>query len=334
MDIRELIEEFIQYKRKKLKESSIKNYKGRLDVFSDFIRPQINMSGEAILRGFDKNSMKEAVKDYVTKRSLKYRASAMLYVSTINEFFMFLIDNKKIDNSTFSDRSKIKELNSSIKEFINNEMGLEECRDIEPLDEDVVNELIKMCNQATYVSADKITNFDAKNNDSYDDYISAIAIKITLFAGVKLENLYKIKKGDFDVSNNTMKLNGYTLNLPRDLSNDIKKMFELQKEIIPTYTEESYLFLDREGNQIESGGGLFKLLFKLIKSSSSAKVSSYALMQMIQEGINVGMIVKLTGCSYKTYECCQEIVDSEYAQEERDRYISAKLRGMELFYSL
>lgn len=334
MDIRELFEEFIQYKRTKLKESSIKNYIARLEVFLDFIKPQINMSGEVILRGFDKNSMKKAVKDYVIKRNLKYRTSAMLYVSVINEFFTFLIENGKIDNSMFSDRAKIKKLNKDIKHFINNEMGLKPCKGVEPLEEVQVNELIRMCNQAIHISTDEIESFDATYNDGYDDYISAIAIKLTLFTGVKLENLYKMKKHDFDVINNTMQLNGYVLNLPRDLSNDMKKMFELQQRIIPTYTEESYLFLDRDGNHIENGGALFKLLDDLIGSQSSAKVNSYALIQMIQEGINVGMIVKLTGCSYNTYDCCQEIVNSQYTQGERDRYISAKLRGMELFYNL
>ena len=334
MDINELIEQFMQYKCIKLKEGSIKNYRGRLDVFCEFIKPQIAVAGEAILRGFDKNSMKKAMEFYKKERNVMYKATMNLYVSTIREFFKFLIQKETIDNPTFGAFLNKEEFDEYVREIVDNEMKLKEGDDSLPLTDEEVIALIRICNKEMNFTEDEVVNFRNTRKDPYIRYLSAVAIKVTLFTGVKLENLYEIKHGDFHREHNTLLMNNYRLNLPNELSCQIRKLLDIQSKLFQDCTQDSYLFVNRNGERIMSGSVLFRVLNNMIGSSSSAKVNLYVIPKMIERGMNVKMMMELTGCTFETYECCQEMIDVEYCQKDRSRYLSAKLRSIDLFDEL
>ena len=332
MNILQLSSEFIEYKRKTLEESSIANYKGRIDVFSEYITKTSGTSAEAVLRGFGKEDMKKAMEYYRSqrkgRRKIRYKSSMNIYVSTIREFFKFLIQEKKIENITFNKNDNC--LDDFVKDVIENQMKLKDCEDSESLNNQEVIKLIEVCNLALNKDVEEIKEFKATYKDPYYYFVSAIAIKIALFTGLKIKNIYHVKRRQFDMDYNVFKYNGYRLNLPNQLSCDIRKLFELQEKIVPGYGDESEIFVTREG-RASTGNDLFDLMDKVVGSRASKKISSYVMKNMIRKGINTGMMLELTGQSYNTYYCLQEMVDEEYTQEQRDRYMSAKLRQLDLF---
>lgn len=331
MSINELVDEFIVSKEKDMKEKSIKNYRAKMSVFSSFINTKKLEANslKAVLVGFDVDLMKESMDFYKKNRNIHYDATMNLYVSVVKEFFTFLLNEKDIRNLIFADTNKRNLFDEQINEKIK-KMNLASAKDKEQLSDDEVTDVIQLCDKILKNVSDQ----KMEDEEYYKQYLSAIAIKLTLYAGLKMNTLYKLCREAFVVEDNTVKINDYIIGIPYDLSRKINVLKQFQARKIEGCSNEDFLFIDFNKKLIDTSNDLFALLKPVAGTTSSAKVASYSLINMIQKGINTNMLESMTGNKADILAYCQEQVNDCFTEEDRSRYMSSKLQSMEMFSRL
>lgn len=335
VEIRELIDDFINSQRKSLKDRSLRNYESRLNVFEMFVNKRtIHIGVKAFLTGFNHENMRELMIDYKQNNNIEYEKTMQLYVSIVMSFFNYLLGEHIIENPNLGTVANkelfIAETNKYIKE-----MGLNEKNVTEPLEDNQIEELINKCNQVIKSSKTEIYKFQGKNNDPYELYLSSIAVKLTIFAGFKLETLYSLDWKSFKYENRIIIVNGYTLDLPYEINREMNELYDIQKNIVPVYAQDKYIFVNRQGESINTSSKLFKVLSFVVKGTcSSTMVAAYSMINMIQKGINSKMIMDVTGWKDDEFKFCQELVNANYSPNDRSRYMSSKLRGLTIFDKL
>lgn len=163
-------------------------------------------------------------------------------------------------------------------------------------------------------------------------------LKLLLLYGFSMDKLMTLEKDSFEEENHVLKVpvdSGYVfLELPHLLSNNIKEYLKLRGE-----DDRKYLFINRKGNQINSGftDGVFKALFEqepdlktVPNRFTNTGIAKYAIINMILKGMNISIICEFTGQKSDILDDCQRTVNA-IQQLKRNRYINHMVRGIETY---
>ncbi|MBV4420333.1 site-specific integrase [Clostridium tyrobutyricum] len=333
-----LIEEFFHQKEdSNFYESSKVTYLTKLNIFKEYIVREKGLNDsnyEAILTGLSIESFINIFENYILTRKIKYLNSVNCYITVLKTFFTYLRDYQNIKNPIFIDTEKINELNELLDTKIlkNDEFSLKDAEDKRPISDTAFLDLNAFCDKIIdEITIKTISEFNKKNNDPYIDFISALMTKLVMYTGVKPNKVLDIKLSDLNLNLNTINVSGFCIHLPNKLSLSLRKYVN---EILPLLEVNSeYLFVKRDGDKFNylEYNKTFRVINKKFDTNSAEIVAKYTIMEMIKKGINVSIIMDLTGFGADTYFSCQEMVNDTKNDLKRSQYLDSKLRSIDNF---
>lgn len=331
-----LIEKFLSYKKVDTDffDSSIATYRAKINVFCEYMIEifQIHDANyETVLRGMNEDELIKILVYYVDTRKIHYKVTATIFMTVIKEFFAFLIGQENLKNDVFVNLERLDRLNTMITENME-VLELQNSDEKVPISEEAYYKLNNYCNNAiNEISLEEIQKFNGVYSHPYDTFISAIMTKVVMFFGIKPQILLDINRNDYDRDLNMLRVRGYWIHLPNILSSQLSKYAFIRDEIHGNI--EGKLFLKKDGG-IYIGSEysqIFKAIYNVFDTCSAEIVGKYAIMEMIKQGINVSVILDLTGFGVDTYFYCQESVNDEISLLERTKYLDAKIRKLKMF---
>ena len=320
------------------KEKSKLNYNRKIEIFIEYLQEVCgvnNQNYKETLRGIGSDKIIRSIEYYVHNYGIRYKSTVDNYVTAIKSFFNYLANNEKINNELFDSQAKASELDNLIKLKLD-ELKLNRTEMKEPLSKDDFDKLLKKCNHVIKDYNIEVYNNDGKNKVNTGLFISAIIMKLVMFTGIKNSVIPSILKNHYDIKLNKIKINGLWLNIPDELSYNLKKYYSVREEILKqsniNETEQKQLFIDAKGNYMEIGksSDIYKVMKQELKTSEGERLCKYVIMEHINAGINVLEIMNLTTFSLDTCMHCKEEL-STILNKKRDKYINVKLRSSYLY---
>lgn len=344
MDIDNLIEDFLE--NGELAESSKPIYENVLRIFGGYFRIENKR-----LSTISYQDIFESLDMYIDDRNIKYENTARLYISAIREFIIYW-DNKLIAAnkellSIFGSGEFDNKVDEKIGLLINSKKLNVEKKGIE-VDSNELEQLINKCDKL-------IDDFEAYNlhkdkyNSKYNEYVTALALKIIAYTGIKVGlikyiNVDCLNQQDFIRIFNAKKKEYFSIKIPSKMYN---QLFNYKEKIRPELINykskkdiiDQSLFIDFNLKPIDNGP-LNDIIYAVIgkgkdMGSSTARVSKRVIIDMISSGMSVKMIEDLTGYGAKVLKYCQEIVDIAKKKEKNpSEYINnyIKERNSEFSY--
>lgn len=336
MSFSNTIEKFLAFKKddSDFFESSLTTYRCKINVFKEYMLDTIKLNDinyERILRGMNEEEIIKSLEDYVLTRGIKFINTANCYMTVLKEYFMFLLNQLEIRNEVFSSIERLNKLEKLVGDQIK-KLNLREADDKKPISENGFKRLNDHCNRIIdEFEINQMKAFDGKYKNPYDNFVSAMMTKIVMFFGVKSFRPLEIEKNHLDLDLNMLKIDNYWIHLPNNLSRQLKKYYRISIELFGQ--KSNMLFVDRNGNSFDANsyGQTYKVINDIFGTSSAEIVAKYTIIEMIKQGINVSLILDLTGFGVDTYFYCQEAVDEGKSVVDRTKYLDSKMRKLDIY---
>ncbi len=177
-------------------------------------------------------------------------------------------------------------------------------------------------------------------NDSVISKQKNIIIKLYLLYGLSADKLSKVLVSKYSSERNVLMI---PCSVRTDVIIHIELPYGLSKEI-STYiserglSDDDFLFLTEKGKEVNSNyindylKSIQKAYYKDVQPMSENQftptgLQKYAIIKMIEEGMNQSIIMDFTGQGPDIFSDCQNIVD-ERKHLNRNRYINHMIRGI------
>lgn len=177
-------------------------------------------------------------------------------------------------------------------------------------------------------------------NDSFILKQKNIIIKLYLLYGLSADKLSKVLVSEYSNERNVLMIH---CSVRTDVIIYIELPYGLSKEI-STYiserglTDDDFLFLTENGNAVTSNytddylKNIRKAYYESVQPMPENQftptgLQKYAIIKMIEEGMNQSIIMDFTGQGPDIFSDCQNIVD-ERKHLNRNRYINHMIRGI------
>lgn len=269
------------------------------------------------LNGISPDEILSSIEYYMEKVALS-EDTVNMYISVIKEFFKYIketqdIGNDKLIQSFGRGKNDVNSFTYKYKAYIkillDNNKIKPSTKGV-PFSEEHVNIIVQYCDEHL-----DIMNPIQKISYEilYNQYVKSLQIKLIAYLGVSLDVLNKITVQQFDISRGTIIISGYCLHLPFRLRQ--------QMELFSTYAllnkeKQSPLFALYSGDVIKQPNklGIFmnnrlKKVPNVENSSAITSLAKYAIIQLIDAGIDRDTIIELTGYKDEIYESCKQLID-------------------------
>ncbi len=179
-----------------------------------------------------------------------------------------------------------------------------------------------------------------KKSDSLISKQKNIIIKLYLLYGLSADKLSKLRVLDYSSERNVLKI---PCSVRKDIIIYLELPYGLSKEICIYISERGlddndFLFLTENGNVITSNyiddylKNIRKSYYEGVRPMPENQftptgLQKYAIINMIEEGMNQSIIMDFTGQGSDIFNDCQNIVD-ENKHLNRNRYINHMIRGI------
>lgn len=227
-------------------------------------------------------------------------------------------------SSAFDDDSYFSQINS----YIVQNKKLKNKSTIDACSEDEVSRLI-----------DAIDGFMIRTDKhlskiGFEKVVAMIGIKIMLFTGVRYNILRNVKVSDMVSNINIIKINGFSIRLPINLSLQIQYYEQLRKQVIENASD--YFFIGFDGSQWSDKTSDSKMLLVLINTlarTDTKGITKFGLKNLILAGTDIKKIEELTGCKKDMIRSCMP-ADTESKEDKLNRYINMCISKTSIFYKL
>jgi len=275
---------------------------------------------------------------YIEKNENVQRISAIDdFLIALNRFFVGLILTR-YNNQNVRNLVPFAGLNNSINEtLISRGIHLLEKETYPPIDE----------NQYLYV----IDYLKTPSGKRLRAYQAPIIIKLMLLYGFSHDRIADLKTSNYDIDRNILKVanpkdirHEFNLELPYSLKFDFEKLFKFR--LTKPKLNAKYLFINENNNKIVNG--FVKPLLDDIRDKfendnevifdernpfTATGLQKYAIIKMIDGGVNQAIISEFTGQEKDILEDCQLKVNEDNING-RNRYINHKIRGIKTYDEL
>ncbi|MBN3382930.1 hypothetical protein FC816_00625 [Clostridium botulinum] len=305
-----------------LKEFGKKNTNTKIKVFIEYLYEKYGISGDneefdnTYFYLFNDDDLIESLEYYIEKNSITAQVTAQNYITYITDFFNMLSNDYNIKNDTFINIDLYNKLLSKSKKIIF-KLKLSESKEYATDEQyEILNNGIdKFLNELVIGDIyDEIIQFKSgkiKHVKLYYRFVSAIAIKLIMKFAFSNSTTISLEANNLDMVNNTINVNGFRLELGKELTDILKKYLSVRRYILNLYSiEESKLFIKLNGKQyknkknIPEYSSFFKIMDDLIKTRAADLFSARRILEMLDKGIDISIIVKL---SDKSIEKCIEL---------------------------
>lgn len=201
-----------------------------------------------------------------------------------------------------------------------------------PLSDAEAEELLNACNQKLTANDEEILN--GYYNGIFANYISSLVCKIILLYGTKNSVINELKITDYREDINKLKINGFWVHLPDELSLQMRRYIKVRENLIDN-PKDDRLFVDiaKDRNKLDYTK-MFNILKEVVGHNKGMAVAKYGIIQMIRSGIPSHVIKEFTGYANDVYNHCLELVDEQdgiMMMHEKSKLLDATFRKSKFY---
>lgn len=262
---------------------------------------------------FNDEDLIESLENYISKNHVTAQGTAQNYLTYITDFFKMLNDKHGIKNDTFTDVylynqliSKSKKVIYKLKETESKSAATDE--QFEVLNSGISDFLDKLVINDIYDEITKIKNGDIKKVKIYNRFVSIISIKLIMKFALGNSTTISLVLESLDIENETISLNGFKLGLDKELVELFKIYLKIRDYILKLYSlNQSKLFIQIDGEPYIRDTpnrknfpyyySFFMIMDDTIHTRSAELFASRRILEMLNEGIDISTIAKLSDMS-------------------------------------
>lgn len=277
-----------------------------------------------------RNGIIQAAVYYVkTNENITSKSRLIYYLNALDSIYSSILFEKYPNPNIRNIYPFTNLLDDVIKILKNDDIVLNEIEQNPPIDDEQYLFLINSLEN-------KIDTIKAKQE--------SIIIKLYLLYGLSSDKIGDLKVSDYSSDRNTLKIKcsirsdiSVFVELPYNLSNELNTYIKEKK-----FSENNkYLFSTSNGKRVNSNfisEYLKKVREKYYNTREEISknqftptgLQKYAIINMIEEGMNQSVIMDFTGQKENIFNDCQNIID-ERKKLNRNRYINHMIRGISVY---
>lgn len=335
MTFEKLIEQFANHVEEEKNGLTSVTYKRKIYVFYEYVVLELqakDVNYQSILTGIKVNELLNSLEYYVKNYDVKYATTAWNYISVVTVFYQYIYEEFGWENKLFENKSEKAELNVAYDNKIK-ELKLNRKEQVHPLSDAEAEQLINACNEKLSI-ADDDEILNGYYNGVFANYISSLACKIILLYGTKNNVINELKITDYNGQLNKLKINGFWVHLPDELSLQMQRYMKVRDKLIEN-PKDDRLFVDiaKERDKIDYSK-MFNILKEVVGHNKGMAVAKYGIMQMIRSGVPSHVIKEFTGYANDVYNHCLELVDEQdgiMMMREKSKLLDATFRKTSLY---
>lgn len=319
-----------------ISEESKEVYSGKINCFYNFLVEKKGItdgSFHSYLSSMRDTEILESLQQYIDNNEVTKISVARHYISVVKRYFNFLyglqIENNNLLRNFTLEKRYSDSFNNKLKEFIDNNNRLADIGTKSALTLEEVKLLVVECDQEIedILKEPQTTLFSTINKISYNNIMSAVALKLMVFTGVKFNVLNSIAIEDLNINHNTICINNFTIHLPDNLATQFKYYLDIRKRIP---SELNTLFVQYEGDILgRKNRILSERLQQYIGRQDTTGITKFGVIEMIKKGVNQSLLQEFTGVGMDIFKDCQQQVNGE-KNKYGSRYLDSKLRSLEI----
>jgi hypothetical protein len=320
-----------------LREYQQKNINTKKKVFIEYLYEKYGVSDSGDFDTeyfylFNDEDLLESLKNYISKNGIKSQVTAQNYITYITDFFKMLNYEYGIKNDTFTDIhlynqliSKSKKIISQLNETESKNAASEE--QFEALNSGISDFLDKLVINDIYDEITKVKDTNKKYIKIYNRFVSIIPIKLIMKFAIGSLTTISLELENLDIENETISVNGFKLGLDKELVELFKIYLEIRNYILKLYSfNENKLFIEHNGRPFirdspnRKGYPYYSAFFKIMEDTihtfSAELFVARRVLEMLNEGIDISTIAKLSNMST---EKCIELQRSNSDNDEANK---------------
>ena len=329
---------FLALKEKFISENS--DYGNDVSNFMNYMQHVYGLDLPAqqdlLINGMRTELIIKSLRHYVDIGQIKKQEPAKKYFVAIGQLFEFVLSN-----SDYSNDNLAKELaNPSTREdsysrktaaFISENVDLLPKESLSALSSEKIKDLIVWCD--TRISKD-FGKCPEKDETVYKRITACLCIKLMILTGITYREARKIGFANLNAEESTIIINDFTIRLPKKLSVQFREYCNLKTN--PLLKKSPYLFSDYCGKQWKgstSVSGIPNFMKTAINETTVTGLIKYGITQLIKNGTNDDVIMKLTGVNKEIIiDCLDDIAKNDRIWGEL--YINSKITNTDIYYEL
>lgn len=350
MTFQETIHDYLNYCKdvENFTKRSVERYQYIVEVYYSFLFNIEGCNDTSVFTYLNSVTYKEILASldyYIKKFGVKAEDTCLLYISVIKEFLKYLtkkeiIKNRSIIFSFGLADSDEKSFNYHGSNYINKlikENVIKESSEGTPFNEEQIAIVIKYCNDNLLSLR---TNQRKNNQNIHDRFVKSLIAKLIILTGVSVsDKILQLRIKDLNMDLGFLMIGGYRVYLPFNLRNQFTTyLSELYNGNI--HDSDSYIFLMHNHERIKQpnvvGNFIKNVLSRMeikplgFKPSSTICLAKYAIIQLIDLGIDRDTIISFTGYGDTVVTSCKNYADAGKEIENRTM-VSNTLKTLPLF---
>lgn len=309
------------------------SYVAELKNFKSYLLSDNPIINNKILGGIRTEHIIESIEYNIEHNDYNSKSIASKYAIGIAQFFRYATSNNWFSNDNiiqeinmykFDDNSYYSKISAFIKK--NDKLANKQSKDT--------------C--TTKEVAEIITTIDSyfakaeagQQKLSYSKVCCMLAVKLILLTGAKYSIIRNLEYDDLNIQLNTLRINGFNIRLPINLSKQFQVYNKLRSETIPSTS--NYLFTSQEGKQwgtTTNSNGLTDILLLSIMRLDTTGITKYGISNLIKAGVGIKEIEKLSGAGSDLIRSCMDI-DPTAEENKLNNYINMCMANTESYYIL
>ncbi|WP_313133223.1 hypothetical protein [Anaerocolumna sp.] len=327
---------------------SLERYKYILEVYYNFLFNNEGLNDSSVFTYLSGVTYKEVLISldfYIKNYGVKAEDTCLLYISVIKEFLKYLTKTETIKNSSIifsfgladSDKQSFNYHASRHIEKLIKERIIKKSNEGTPFNEEQIAFVIDYCNDNLL----PLQHNKKENKENiHNRFVKSLIVKLVIFTGVSVsDRVYQLKIKDINMESGYLCIEGYRVYLPFNLRNQFSiYLSEIYNGNINDL--DSYLFLNYKRERLRQanfvGALINNVLSRLeirplgLKPSSTICLAKYAIIQLIDLGIDRDTIILFTGYGDTVISSCKNYADAG-KEAENIKLMTNTLKTLPLF---
>ncbi|BCJ95702.1 hypothetical protein acsn021_32710 [Anaerocolumna cellulosilytica] len=280
----------------------------------------------------------ESLSYYIINSSITAQNTANTYIAKLIDFFKFLSDNYGIRNDIFTNYELYNQFIFRYKEII---AGLRKTESKDIATDEQYELLTNGLNE--YLNTYDITEIYDEVNEYYEGeqtgikkyiqkyhrFVSVLPVMLILKFALKDLTVVLLELNDLDLENELIMVNGFELPLDYELIKHFKSYLKVRDHILELYSkQENKLFIkhngvpyiksEKERSNSPDYGNFLKIMKDFIGSQSGEIFAVRRIVEMLDKGMDIFTVLKLTEKSTQKF---YNLMDDVYSKENINKKI-------------
>jgi site-specific recombinase XerD len=321
-------------------ENSHDIYLNKIDKFFDFLvdEKEINdKSFQSYLGAMRIEEIQESLNWYITQNNIKKESVAWHYLSVIKRYFTCIyrigIKNDNLIKLFSLTESNENSFQSVMTKLIDDDKRLEKMKPKTEIESEDFEVLTSECDQRLkeLIEEDRVLIYN-KKPIRYNDLLATLVIKVVIYIGASYSSIREIEVEEKDIIHNTITINGYSIHLPNMMSEQMNYYKNIRDKALKKHNlSTKLLFVNANGTKLSVQTSLIcEQLKTYLGRGDVTGLRKFAIINMIEKGINESIIKEFADVGDKIFDYCQGLVNDK-KNIAGSRYVDSKLRSIYTF---